>query len=227
MLEPRRVAVASFKANVVLAAVTILARPVGAQTYELISNGTFDATIAGWELPTVADTTVSWQADGVPSGSLRIESALDAPAGTPIFVRSPCIPIQSGADYFRSADVRAESTPPGAGACNFDIFAYGDSECSEPHIGNTFSDAGPDGVWTPIVSGPHPLSPPAVRIVLWMRRFPSDVSACSFDNVSFLGPPPPSALEIPVLDRASLLALTLAIASAALVALRLRKPSAR
>ncbi len=206
---------------VLIAALVTSAGP--AEAAELLPNGRFDTDISGWELPTVADTTVSWQADGLPGGSLRIESSLVAPAGTPIFVRSPCIPIESGADYSRYADVRAESTPPGAGACNFDVFSYGDDSCTEPHISNTFSDAGPDGVWTPIEGGPSALFPPAVRIVLWMRRFPSDVSVCSYDNVSFLGPRP-SPLEIPTLGRAMLAALAVALAAAGILALR-RGPS--
>lgn len=206
---------------VLIAALVTSAGP--AEAAELLPNGRFDTDISGWELPTVADTTVSWQADGLPGGSLRIESSLDAPPGTPIFVRSPCIPLVSGADYSRYADVRAESTPPGAGACNFDIYFYGDVGCTEPELAYTFSDAGPDGVWTPISSGPSAIFGPAVRIVLFMRRFPSDVSVCSYDNVSFLGPRP-SPLEIPTLGRAMLAALAVALAAAGIRALR-RGPS--
>lgn len=190
-----------------------------AQTYELIANGSFDSDIAGWELPAVADTTVTWQGDGVPGGSLRIESSLIAPEGTGIFVRSPCIVLEPGSDYSRYADVRAQSTPPGAGACNFDIFLYPDDACTEPSHSNTFSDAGPDGVWTPIAGGPTALSSPSARIVLWLRRFPSDVSVCSFDNVSFLGPTP-SALEIPSASHAGLGLFALVVAMSAMVALR-------
>lgn len=211
------------RAVTILAATSVSLSAARAQTQELIPNGRFEADISGWELPTVADTTVSWQVDGLPGGSLRIESSLDAPPGTPIFVRSPCIPLVSGADYSRYADVRAESTPPGAGACNFDIFTYADNACTEPWISNTFADAGPDGVWTSIEGGPSALFSPAVRIVLWMRRFPSDVSVCSYDNVSFLGPRP-SPLEIPTLGRAMLAALAVALAATGILALR-RGPS--
>lgn len=182
---------------------------------ELIPNGRFDSDISGWILPVTSDTTVGWDSDGLPDGSLRIDTSW-ANTGV-IDVESACFLVEPGETYFRSGDARAS-----AGSvvrCGIDIQLYSDVACTSP-TGSTNSGSNGTGVWEHI-EGDHSTGF-AFRLVLRLHRnvAPTAVPAtCWFDNVSLIGPSP-SALTVSALDRPGLLAMAVAMAGAALMALR-------
>jgi hypothetical protein len=184
-----------------------------ARAAELLPNGQFDADISGWTLPTTPDTMVSWDSDGLPGGSLRIDTMWDDEGV--IDVESPCFFVEPGETYFRSGDARA--SVGSGGRCNIDIQFFSDAACSNPDS-YTNSGTNGEGGWEHIADD-HGTGD-AFRLVLRMHRsVASTTASCWFDNVSLIGPDP-STLEIPVLDRAGLLALVLALGGAALVVLR-------
>jgi hypothetical protein len=182
---------------------------------EMIPNGSFDSDISGWNLPTTPDTTVSWDSDGLPDGSLRIDTSW-ANTGV-IDVESACFLVESGETYFRSGDARASDGS--VVRCGIDIQLYSDVACTSP-TGSTNSGSNGTGVWERI-EGDHSTGF-AFRLVLRLHRNVAPTAApatCWFDNVSLIGPNP-SPLAVSALDRPGLLALALAIGGAALMALR-------
>jgi hypothetical protein len=75
----------------------------------MIPNGSFDSDISGWNLHTTPDTTVGWDSDGLPDGSLRIDTSW-AYTGV-IDVESACFLVERGRSTF-GPEMPAPATVP-------------------------------------------------------------------------------------------------------------------
>lgn len=189
---------------------------------QLLQNGDFAADISGWILPSAPDTTVTWDADGLPAGSLRIDSTWAAPPASPIEAFSPCFTVEPGESYVRSADARA--AVGSGGSCNVDVVFYDDATCSGAYGAYTFSGTQSEGAWEHIEDA-HATGL-AFRISLRMVRYPTPAATCWFDNVALVGPDP-SPLEIPAVDRTGLVLLCLVVGAAGSVAVRMSRREPR
>lgn len=195
-----------------------------AQAQLLLTNGDFDQDLSGWELPSTPDTTATWQADGNPAGSLRIESSWAGPppmtAINVIDVRSACFAIVEGT-YQLEGDVRTE-LGSGMDECHLDLALFDELDCSGGETSRVQILANEQGTWERL-GGPIFLTPGkrvAFRVALSLWKYPFPVTTtCSFDNVVLRGPNP-LPHEIPTLDSLALVALTLSLAIAAMAILR-------
>lgn len=182
---------------------------------EMLPNGQFDTDISGWALPTTPDTTVTWDSDGLPDGSLRIDTTW-GDTGV-IDVESACFLVEPGETYVRSGYARASDGS--IVRCGIDIQLYSDAACTIP-TSSTNSGTNGTGIWE-YIEGDHSTGY-AFRLVLRLHRNVAPTAAaatCWFDNVSLIGPDP-SPLEVPTLGQGSLVVLVLALAGAALLVLR-------
>jgi hypothetical protein len=206
----------------------------------LLENGTFGSNLVGWSFsePLPPETAIAWDAFGNPDGSLTISSGWEtSPPAYAIAAESQCLtpddlaynPLSVGDDVFYlqlTGDVYSELDGSGDN-CRLNIALYDQPDCSDSPAESP-SGAAIYHAWearselaaiTPTIA--------AFRVRLTLRKYPGVAeSSCRYDNLALIGPPPPT-LIIPTLQFVGLLALALTIASAALVALRLRKPSAR
>jgi len=202
-----------------------------AQAQLLLMNGGFEGDLAGWELPSTPDTTTTWQLDGNPAGSLRIESSWSGPPpAVPINiidVRSACFEIAEG-NYLVEADVRSE-LGFASDECHLDVILYDELDCSGGETSRAQTIAMEQGTWER-VGGPLFLAPGArvaFRVSLSLWKHPSAATTtCSFDNVVLRGPDP-FPHEIPVLGPTALVFLALGLAIAALVVLQASPPATR
>lgn len=194
---------------------TALSLAVIVPTYgaELLPNGHFNSNISGWDIPVAPNTTISWDSDGLPGGSLRIDSTWNSDPATPIEVTSSCF-VLDGSAYYRAADARAAIGSDGS--CNVDVLYFEDTDCLIPS-GYTFASTQGEGNWEHIEGDISPGV--AFRVALRMIRYPTPSATCWFDNASLIGPGP-SALEIPTVDRTGLAILAFSLVGIALAVLR-------
>lgn len=191
-----------------------------ATAQNLLSNGDFDSTIDDWSTVGSPEIVILWTSTGNPDGGLQMWTTETTAQQIDAAALSPCLVLQAGDHLFRG-DALAQGLSVGPG-CGVNRFRYSNSTCSgSPVTTDSFSNV--DDVWT-TTEGPFTVSDPAgssYRIVLSMVQGAGDTGprGCTFDNVALFGPPP-SSIEIPVLDRGSLLVLALILAGSALVAIR-------
>ncbi|NJL27772.1 MAG: hypothetical protein HC897_07680 [Thermoanaerobaculia bacterium] len=188
-----------------------------ANAQNLVPNGSFTTDIEGWELPSVPNTSITWDAFGNPAGSLRIETTWVNPApGTGISVVSPCLRLSPGRHNLRG-DVFSQTA---TGGCGINLFFYDSLDCSD-NPGNTSITFAPDGVWETQEQEFEVFTEEAYRVVLFMSVFaPTGPETCNFDNVSLTGP---RNLDVPTLGGWGLIALAGALAGCGIfVSLRRR-----
>jgi len=196
-----------------------------AEAQELLTNGDFTQDLSGWELPSTTDASITWQLDGNPTGSLRIESSwAGPPPNTPINifdVQSPCFEILEG-NYLVGGDVRSEVGTISDG-CHVDLIVWATPDCTGPSLARTFEEGPKEGTWERLE---YPIQLSGVgssfrlALSLWKYPFPT-TTTCSFDNVVLRGPNP-FPHEIPVLGPTALVFLALGLSIAALAFLRAR-----
>lgn len=148
-----------------------------ARSAELLPNGQFDADIAGWNLPAAPDTVISWDSDGMPGGSLRIDSTWGSDPATAIDVTSSCFAV-NGQAYYRPGDARA--AVGSGGSCNIDVLLFEDTDCLIPS-GYTFASTQSEGTWEHIEGAIS--TGVAFRVSLRMIRYP-EITAWSGDSTS-------------------------------------------
>lgn len=188
-----------------------------ATAQNLLNNGDFDSTIDGWSTVGSPEIVIQWTPTGNPDGGLQMWTAVTSAQQIDAAALSPCLVLQAGDHLFRG-DALAQGLNVGPG-CGINRFRYSNSNCSgSPATTDSFSNI--DGAWT-TTEGPFTVSNPtgsSYRIALSMVQGAGDTGlrGCTFDNVALFGPPP-SSIEIPVLDRLGLAALAFALAVAALM----------
>lgn len=191
----------------------------------LIPNGTFDEGLTGWSANASPGAGVEWTSAGRYGGGLLIDGSGVVTVGGGRAWTSECLRLEPGLHTLQG-DVFLDGVAP-FGFCGIYRRRYLTSDCTgSPVVTDAISTT--NGEWATLetlftVEDPEGDSFDVILHTSILGG--SGERHCVFDNVSLVGPTPPT-LEIPTVDSLGLGALFLALALAGSVLAR-RKPERR